>query len=513
MIFSLKNWLQKGTLAALVAGSFLRIAVWAEGRSIFMDEANLIRNWLERRPAEMFSSLGYEQFCPPFFSLISKGWLSVAGVSELTVRALPLASGIGSLWLFFAIGRRFLGPFALFFACLFAASGHLFLQYSSECKQYATDGLVALGLVFLALKTAKNGLSRRKIGLFAVVGAAAIWLSMPSVFVLFGVGIFFFFEGQKREKTDWLGLLFLAASWAASFGVYFFKILKKDVAHPLLANAHRDFYLPFPPKNGVEVGRFFQILQDINSMAIGQTVVALVVGAVGLGLGIWRFWKNDRAVLGLFLAPIAATFAASAMHFYSMFGRLILFLIPLIQLLVFCGLDVLFQIKWIESDVKTSFRKVIVRSFWNLKNVASALIFACLLIAFAPYQRFWHFWRPLEVEWPDAEAAMLFLKKEARADEAIFADFEAAPAVRFYAEHVSEPIAVPNLTMKNYVCCDGDQREKAILELKKAGFERIWVIFPHPGRPAWLAPFLEKERAAVAREAFFYRAGVFLIQF
>ena len=66
------------------------------------------------------------------------------------MRLFPLLCSMATLVLFGRLVRRWLPPA---FACLALGSvafGHVFLDYATECKQYASDGFVALGLLEMA---------------------------------------------------------------------------------------------------------------------------------------------------------------------------------------------------------------------------------------------------------------------------------------------------------------------------------------------------------------------------
>ena len=74
----------------------------------------------------------------------------------------------------------------------------LFVRYHTEVKQYSSDAMVALLLIYLFLRhklhdDESDNLQRSASfysGGGAVIGCLAPWLSMSSVFVLFGIGIF-----------------------------------------------------------------------------------------------------------------------------------------------------------------------------------------------------------------------------------------------------------------------------------------------------------------------------------
>ena len=51
----------------MALGLLLRAVVWAQQRSIVLDEANLIRNYVERNYGQLFQPLDYERTRRPCF--------------------------------------------------------------------------------------------------------------------------------------------------------------------------------------------------------------------------------------------------------------------------------------------------------------------------------------------------------------------------------------------------------------------------------------------------------------
>jgi len=136
-------------------------------------------------------------------------------------RLFPMIGGVGSLFLFLGVARRSLEPRAVWIAlAMFAVSDDL-IYYSSELKQYprmsrrpyfAFDGLTVAGRPPTA----------RRLGGCAAGGAAIVWFSHPSAFVLAGVGTTLIVSAVvRREMRTALGLSLAALAWLASFaGVY-----------------------------------------------------------------------------------------------------------------------------------------------------------------------------------------------------------------------------------------------------------------------------------------------------
>jgi hypothetical protein len=104
--------------------------------------------------------------------------------------------------------------------------------------------------------------------------------------------------------------------------------------------------LPIPPRSYAELSRdFWHVLNVLNAPAglltpvgvVASAFVALSLFAVGAA-ALGRRWGGG---LYLLIAPMLFALAASALHEYPFHGRLLIFLIPSIHLLVSEGTAVL----------------------------------------------------------------------------------------------------------------------------------------------------------------------------
>ena len=106
-------------LVALVGfGIVLRVAQYLSDRSLWLDEALLALNIIDRPPSELLGPLDFNQAAPPAFLLLERWVGEIFGYSELALRAIPLLAGIGSVVVFAWLARRLLTPVAALLAVL-----------------------------------------------------------------------------------------------------------------------------------------------------------------------------------------------------------------------------------------------------------------------------------------------------------------------------------------------------------------------------------------------------------
>src|SRR5512143_3859115 len=110
------SW-ERVVLAMLIlVGVMLRLRQYLTDRSLWVDEAMLALNIVNRSFAELFKPLDYNQGAPIGFLLVEKSLDSIIGRNELVLRLFPLLAGLCSLWLFYLLLKRTVHGVGLFAA-------------------------------------------------------------------------------------------------------------------------------------------------------------------------------------------------------------------------------------------------------------------------------------------------------------------------------------------------------------------------------------------------------------
>ncbi|MBC7449619.1 MAG: hypothetical protein H7330_16325, partial [Hymenobacteraceae bacterium] len=326
----------------LVLGAALRLAVWWQARSFFIDETNLLRNYAERGYAGLWQPLHYKQYAPPLLSGLLKAATGAFGYGERAARLVPLLAGLAALGVFGWLARRWLSPLTAVLATACFAFGGIYVEFAATAKQYSMDVLVALALVALAEQQLRRpGLSARATVGWAVGGAVVVWLSMPAGFVLAGVGAALVWQVGRGHApaSAWGRLAVLALAWGGSFGAYFLLLLRTDAHAPVLQQFHTPYFLLFPPRSSADWTGLGQQLLGLIDRAFGKTVVAVALAAGGFLVGAGHLlWRAPARAL-LLLVPLVAALAASMLHYYSLMPRLMLFTMPALVLIIFSGVQ------------------------------------------------------------------------------------------------------------------------------------------------------------------------------
>ena len=330
------------TWLAIVAGVILRVLEYSDQRGLYLDEVYLLQNLVSRSVFD-FRTLAEHQLAPPGFLVIERLMVRLPMNDELAARLLPLVFAVASLFLFQAVARRYLDRRAVPIAMAFFATADYLLYYSAEIKQYSLD--VSLTLAALLLGARSGPPTPRRLAVLSTFGAIAVWFSHPIALVLAGVGVHQIVSAALRgRRVEMLRATAVCVLWTISFAACFVvshRLLDQD---SFMWDWWHFAFIPFPPKSVAEGTRtVWQLINVFINPAgmltpFGFKVSAVLatglflVGATVLGLR----WRGG---LFLLVAPILFALLASVLHKYPFHGRLLLYLVPTIHMLVAEGIS------------------------------------------------------------------------------------------------------------------------------------------------------------------------------
>lgn len=318
-------------------GVYFRLAEYADNRALYMDEASLFRNLVGRHVFDFTTPLSEFQLAPPGFLAVERAMVRLP-YPVWAGRLIPLLCGVASMFLMRSVAHRYVSPRAVPIAVGLFALDDWLIYYTSELKQYSSD--ILLTLVALLLVPGPTEMTRRRRIALVTFGVVGVWFSHPLALVLGAVGIDL--AARAAQRRDWKTVrddVAMSVFWAISFACCYF------VSHRILAKEQFIWvwwhfaFLPFPPRSVDDLVRsFWQILNIFNNPAwivtplgvLGSAFLALafyVVGALSLG----RRWRGGLCLL---LGAALITLLASTLHQYPFHGRLLLFLVPTVHLLV-----------------------------------------------------------------------------------------------------------------------------------------------------------------------------------
>ena len=451
----------------------LRLRAYLVDRSLWRDEAALTYNLLHRGALGFNRPLDFQQGTPPGFFVVEKAVIAVAGSSEEALRLVPLLAGIAAIAVAFVLARRHLEPIVGLVALALCAVSPALTYYSGEVKQYSTDVLLAL-LVMLAASTAyRRDFTTRSCLVLAGTGVVAVVCSHASTFTLAGVGIVLAVPLLRRRRwPEVRRLVAVGATWAAALVVVYALFDRGLDDNPFLRSFWSDAFLPLPPHDLEGVHRWGWALSTLFSMLTGNQVLVVLFAPLAV-VGIVRFARHDRGLLGVLLMPWAFVVVASAVHLYPAADRLVLFLLPSVAVLVGGGVATVVDL--LEPRLPALAVPVAV-----IVCVLGASVAIHWFVSPSPVEEV----RPLLERVRDAQ----------RPGDALYATEVAVPAVDYYAPRLG-------LHLSPTVAGKAQLNDPAALDAEIApllGHDRVWVVSTQFDQP-WIPGEVTREFARHGR--------------
>jgi uncharacterized membrane protein len=440
-------------------GIVLRLRQFLFDRSLWEDESMLALNIINRSPVELLKPLDNNQGAPLGFLLLEKLATLFLGSSEMALRLLPFVCGIVSIFLFKAVSSRFLIPTAVPIAVALFAILDPLIYYSAEVKQYSCDVAIALLLYLLADSLLEAPSRVTRIVVFSVIAAIAIWFSHPIVFILAGMGISILWVSIRNSDRRSLFLLFVpGVVLLGSFLVFYLVSLRSLSANTALLDYWQDGFAPISPS-------FFKWLVTsffgLISYPVGLDMIG--IAAVAIALGCCWFFSEYPARLLLLLTPIAFTLCASVVHRYPFRGRLLLFMVPSVVLLIAAGL----------GTIRTKTRE-------SLPLLGALMI--GILFFHPAINAAWRFIHPRTME--EIKPVIDYIRNHRLKGDKLYLYYASAMPFEYYKErHFIEPMdtIVGIKSRENWKLYRED-----LGQLRGKG--RVWILFSH------VYPLFDEER-------------------
>gem|GEM_PF-3879474 len=335
----------------------------------------------------------------------------------------------------------------------------LVLRYAGECKQYGADLFAVVLLLYLYYTYKPNKWTRAII--WAVVGSLMLWLSMPSVFVLAGIGLAWPVElitnsravkindtQTKKEPpqldTSILKLGVVALVWLGAVAVNYHFILAPGLASGHMQDYHAQYFLDITSIESVQKSllTFIRLIAKKSAVGIAAAVILLLAG-------IWSLRKRSECIV--LLLPILLALLFSALGMYSLLERLILFALPLLLMMAGYGLLAILNIRM---------RPI-------LKNVILLVLLIGILIAFSNRQG-----TKLIAIHPMEDLKSALVKMPHDINKPIYTSRHAYPTYHHYTE-IDKIISENNIIL-------GSQLSNISTEIKTLiRAKEFWIILSH----------------------------------
>lgn len=329
------TWPDRLSLSLIGIGVGIRVYHWAQGRSLWLDEAYLAVNILERNFGELHRPLEYSQSAPWLFLLGSKAMLSLWGPSELVLRFIPLIASILSLGVFWRLARKCCDGWVVPVCVAIFAFAHQPLFYAQELKQYSLDIFLCTVVLWLTARVfEERDAPRRPFAWLTVTGAAGIFAMHAMPFLLAGAGVVIAWarwKGTLRVAYAWILSAF--ALWLLLFTVNYVLVIRPNYTDHVMKN-YWAFAYPRLPWGGDGLREWVSALNHFFTyFGYGRGFKAIL--AALLLTGAYVAVRDRKEVVLAGLLACALYWTASLAGKAPFFGRLLLFLFP--ALVLTCG--------------------------------------------------------------------------------------------------------------------------------------------------------------------------------
>ncbi len=459
----------------VVFGVGLRLSQYLQNRSLWLDEARIALYISTRSFAGLLEPLEgipgtRVQSAPLGFLVLEKLAVLALGSSEQALRLLPLVCGIVSLPLFVVVARRFLAPGAVPVAVLlFAVSNHLVL-YASEVKQYAGDVLATLLVLAAVPGVARTTLTRPRAFALVALGGGLVFFSVPVVFVLAGCGLAAAHAAwRRRDRTSLLRLTGVGAAWGVAFGAAYGLTMHHAAGSAMLRRYWAHAFVPLPPTSLADIGRVCEAIAEVFDNPVGFVPPLVGAGLFAIGLAsLVRTRSSQAASLAL---PLGLALVASGLHAYPFEGRLLLFCVPLILLVIAAG-------------VERVYAGVAVVSTPLAAVVGVLLLFAVTMRAIAASGT------PMRPE--ETRPLLEYVRARWQPDDVLIVPPQGRAGVQYYATRYG-------FTDADIVFVDSNERWEQVIDGLAA--PRVWVSLPTVALPQTRPTPSRRIRARLAARA------------
>lgn len=338
----------------LALGIGLRLLRYLLPFPLWGDEAFVAANFLEIDYLGLLGPLEYHQICPPLFLWVEQACVQVFGFSEYSLRLFPFLCGIASLFLFRHVAGRFLQGVPLLIAVALFAVSYYPIRHGAEVKPYASDLLVSLGLIALAVEYLRHPQQTKWLWALGAFVPLGLWLSFPAVFVAGGISLALLWSVWKQRS--WHSRLAFGSyqlTMVGSFAALYFWIMR-PIKQALPEQLHNFWADAFPPLESllgfvqwfVEVHTAHMMAYPIGGGDFGSTITTVCV-VVALGYLVYR---REWTWLSLFVAPFGVAMVAAFVRAYPYGGsaRVMQYVAPMICLLAAFG------VAWLVSQLRSS---------------------------------------------------------------------------------------------------------------------------------------------------------------
>jgi len=444
------------TIAIISAGILISFIQFIFNRSLWLDEALLALNILNRNHLSLLGHLGGGQVAPIFFLQIEKTITEIGGNSEYALRLFPLVSFLLSIFFFYKILHFFSqNPLTIIFALSMFIFNTTIIYYASEVKQYMTDVLVLLTTYYIILKNYDN--LNYKYLILASWGALAIFLSNVAPVILTTAGIYLIYSSIKSTKLEAHILLQIFEIWFVTFAVYYVLFIHNHPSQDYMLAfwEKNNAFLPMNPLHKEFYVFIYKKASLLTYILFNKNIPGTIVYSLIILYGVILTIKKSKIyIIILSILPLLIHLTLSGFRLYPFDIRLILYLFPTLIIIAVQGIEKLIEI----GAPKIGSRKV------ALFVLVLPITMVVLLLRNFPIQK------------DEIKSSLTVLKTHKKQNEKLFINYYGHASFQYYQKIKFYPDTASPVILGSWNNGITEQNLHQIKQLQGSN----WVLLSHP---------------------------------
>lgn len=439
----------------LGTGFILAFIQFYYNRSLWLDEAMLANNIIDKNFIDLLKPLDNYQAAPVLFLWVVKLSSLLAGTSELALRTFSfLCFAFAGIFFLRYLKKHTQNIIVLVFALGLFVFNAFLIRYSSELKQYITDVFFSTLFLFLIQHYTLNK-SKRTLLILTIAGVSGVFFSHIVVILINSTILLFVYDSVKNKQVNKSEILSLLIWLIAVLCVYFGFINNHPTKKFMLSYwANAGAFLPIS-------GSFLEIMEFLKSKFIGIFFQLLPFGQLASKgfiilfiLGIFNLLKEKKWSLVIFyFSPLFIHLILSALKIYPLENRFIIYLLPFFILVIAEGFRLILSISSVSK------REVVITIL--------SIVIPLVMIKKTFENRF-----PIKIE--EVKELITYFNQHAQNEDKIYVYYSAKPAINFY---LKTKIFNPNFP----VIFGNNHRENSEAYIKEfpKKYKKIWLFFTH----------------------------------
>lgn len=308
----------------------LRLKTYLLANALWHDEYALVGSILTRGIFSLLQPLEYEQKAPAIFMILNKSVYYCLGMNVLSLKVVPMLSGLFSVILFYFLSKEILkNKINIVVANLLFAINWQLIYWAQKFKPYSSDVFLFIASLLLYSKLDLDKVSYKKCLLFSFLSILIILTSFPSAFIVGGYILYCLLSRVNIKKT-----LSFALPMAIGSFIYYFKVLYGVQTREVTSymSYWAGGFLKFNIKSILLIFR-----SNFNFFFFPNNFVLL--GIILFITGLVLLLRDKNKVGKIILLSFAGILLASFLQVYPIWQRTALYFLPVVILLITKPLD------------------------------------------------------------------------------------------------------------------------------------------------------------------------------